>query len=218
MPCEIDSSGTTNNYVIKTMRDFKKTGKFGDRGAGKFGSRGTRSFGDKPSFGDRPSGRPSFGGSKRWDDKPSRGQVGPGGKLVLHRATCSTCGQNCEVPFRPSEDRPVFCKNCFDKNDSSAKGGRFDKRDTPSRSFSAPVHQAPDPRIDNLQKQVENLSYKLDKVLKLLIPATSAAVNEDGSEVVDDSEEYRVQSSFTPKKFVKKGLKKVVKKVTKKKK
>ncbi len=182
------------------MRDFKKTGKFGDRGAGKFGSRAPR----------------SFGGPKRWDDKPARGQAGPGGKLVLHRATCSTCGQNCEVPFRPSEDRPVFCKNCFDKNDSSSKGGRFDKRDTPSRPFSAPAHQAPDPRIDNLQKQVENLSYKLDKVLKLLMPA--APVSEDGSEVVDDSEEYRVQSSFTPKKFVKKGLKKVVKKVTKKKK
>jgi CxxC-x17-CxxC domain-containing protein len=137
--------------------------------------------------------------------------MGPGGKLVLHRATCSTCGQSCEVPFRPSDDRPVFCKNCFDKNDVSAKGGRFDKRDnSPSRSFSAP--STPDPRIDNLQKQVETLSYKLDKVLKLLQPATATTSGDEATEAADDSSEYQVRSSFTPKKFVKKGLKKVVKK------
>ena len=202
------------------MKDFKKSGKFSDRGASKFGSRGPRKFGDRPSFGDRPTGRPSFGGApKRWDDKPSRGQAGPGGKLILHRATCSTCGQNCEVPFRPSEDRPVFCKNCFDKNDTSAKGGRFDKRDGGSRSFS--TSNTPDPRIDDLKKQIESLSYKVEKLIKMLQPAAIASVDtvsSDGGEATDDSAEYRVQTSFTPKKFVKKGLKKVVKKVSKKKK
>ena len=184
------------------MRDFKKTGKFGDRGAGKFGSRGPKSFGD------RPTGRPSFGAPKKWDDKTGRG-MGPGGKLVLHRATCSVCGQNCEVPFRPSEDRPVFCKNCFDKKEAGAKGGRFDKRDG-ARAFSAP--QIADPRIDVLQKQVENLSYKLDKILKLMQPTGTPVASDMPDEKSDDDSEYVVRSSFTPKKFAKKGTKKVVKK------
>ena len=31
----------------------------------------------------------------------------------MHKAVCADCGKNCEVPFRPSQDRPVYCKNCF---------------------------------------------------------------------------------------------------------
>ena len=33
----------------------------------------------------------------------------------MHKATCSECGQECEVPFKPAEGRPVFCKDCFAK-------------------------------------------------------------------------------------------------------
>lgn len=31
----------------------------------------------------------------------------------MYKAVCADCGKNCEVPFRPSGDRPVYCKNCF---------------------------------------------------------------------------------------------------------
>ena len=31
----------------------------------------------------------------------------------MHKAVCADCGKNCEVPFKPSGDRPVYCKNCF---------------------------------------------------------------------------------------------------------
>lgn len=31
----------------------------------------------------------------------------------MHSAVCADCGKNCEVPFRPSADRPVYCQNCF---------------------------------------------------------------------------------------------------------
>ncbi|OGJ21822.1 DNA-directed RNA polymerase [Candidatus Pacearchaeota archaeon RBG_13_36_9] len=33
----------------------------------------------------------------------------------MHKATCSECGQECEVPFKPEEGRDVFCKECFKK-------------------------------------------------------------------------------------------------------
>jgi len=29
------------------------------------------------------------------------------------RATCSACGRETTVPFRPSQGRPVYCRDCF---------------------------------------------------------------------------------------------------------
>ena len=28
-------------------------------------------------------------------------------------ATCASCGKTCQVPFRPRDDRPVYCSECF---------------------------------------------------------------------------------------------------------
>jgi CxxC-x17-CxxC domain-containing protein len=33
----------------------------------------------------------------------------------MHKAVCSECGKECEVPFKPTEGRPVYCKECFSK-------------------------------------------------------------------------------------------------------
>jgi CxxC-x17-CxxC domain-containing protein len=32
---------------------------------------------------------------------------------VETRATCSQCGKETTVPFRPTQGRPVFCRECF---------------------------------------------------------------------------------------------------------
>lgn len=42
------------------------------------------------------------------------------GPREMHKAVCSDCGQECEVPFKPSNDaegnpRPVYCKECYRK-------------------------------------------------------------------------------------------------------
>ena len=34
----------------------------------------------------------------------------------MHKATCADCGKECEVPFKPDEDRPVYCRDCFQKH------------------------------------------------------------------------------------------------------
>ena len=34
----------------------------------------------------------------------------------MHKATCAECKKECEVPFKPTEGRDVFCKDCFQKN------------------------------------------------------------------------------------------------------
>lgn len=34
----------------------------------------------------------------------------------MHDAVCAACGIDTQVPFRPSNDRPVYCRDCFNKN------------------------------------------------------------------------------------------------------
>ena len=33
----------------------------------------------------------------------------------MHKATCGDCGNECEVPFEPRQDKPVYCNECFQK-------------------------------------------------------------------------------------------------------
>ncbi|MBN1785129.1 MAG: hypothetical protein JW815_05280, partial [Candidatus Bathyarchaeota archaeon] len=30
-------------------------------------------------------------------------------------AVCAECGQECQVPFKPDQNRPVYCRECFAK-------------------------------------------------------------------------------------------------------
>ena len=34
-------------------------------------------------------------------------------KRQMHPAVCSNCGKETEVPFKPTEGRPVYCRDCF---------------------------------------------------------------------------------------------------------
>lgn len=43
---------------------------------------------------------------------PASGQVHHFNKVET-RATCSQCGKETTVPFRPTQGRPVFCRECF---------------------------------------------------------------------------------------------------------
>lgn len=35
------------------------------------------------------------------------------GARELHEVVCSSCGQKTTVPFKPTLDRPVYCRACF---------------------------------------------------------------------------------------------------------
>ncbi|RLI48449.1 DNA-directed RNA polymerase [Candidatus Bathyarchaeota archaeon] len=35
---------------------------------------------------------------------------------TMTKAVCSDCGQESEVPFVPTEGRPVYCKTCWEKH------------------------------------------------------------------------------------------------------
>ena len=46
-------------------------------------------------------------------DRRGGGGGGFGGPREMHPAVCSACGKQTEVPFKPSGDRPVYCRECF---------------------------------------------------------------------------------------------------------
>ena len=35
------------------------------------------------------------------------------GPREMHKATCAECQNECEVPFKPQEGRPVYCRDCY---------------------------------------------------------------------------------------------------------
>jgi len=70
--------------------------------------RNNRSFGGN---------RGGFGANRNFDRRPRE----------MHKAICAECKQECEVPFKPTEGKPVYCKDCFMK--------RRDSEDSNSDNF-----------------------------------------------------------------------------------
>ena len=55
-------------------------------------------------------------GDDRGGGRGGRGGGGGfGGDRPMYKAVCSECGTECEVPFQPTEGRPVYCRDCFSK-------------------------------------------------------------------------------------------------------
>lgn len=63
----------------------------------------------------------------------------------MFRATCAECGKKCEVPFKPSGDKPVYCSDCFGKEGKSGSG-----------------------KSPQSNQMLEDISWKLDEVISLL--------------------------------------------------
>jgi len=168
----------------------------------------------------------------------------------MHHAVCSDCGRDCEVPFKPSGDKPVFCSECFGNKDGGDRDNnrrserrsndRFDSRDRPmfdavcdkcGSDCQLPFRPSSDKPVycsdcfekvsknnnrgnagggDQNKKQFEMLNAKLDSILEMLGGKTSAK-----------KEIEKPKSSSSAKATADKGKKatskKVVKKVTVKK-
>jgi len=71
-----------------------------------------------------------------------RGRRGP---VEMHRAVCDNCRKNCEVPFRPTSGKPIFCNDCF------RKGENFESKSP-----------------DQYKKEFNIINEKLDKILEAL--------------------------------------------------
>lgn len=61
----------------------------------------------------KPSGRSNSRGGSR-----GSGRGGDRRDVQRTKVICSKCGVECEVPFKPTSNKPVYCDACFGKNDS----------------------------------------------------------------------------------------------------
>ena len=68
-------------------------------------------------------------GASGYDDSYNRrdgagGGYGGGGyssgPRQMYPAVCSSCGKETEVPFQPSGDKPVYCRECFQTRRAAA--------------------------------------------------------------------------------------------------
>jgi CxxC-x17-CxxC domain-containing protein len=44
------------------------------------------------------------------------GGFGRGPPREMHDAVCADCKKATQVPFKPTEGRPVYCRDCFSKH------------------------------------------------------------------------------------------------------
>ncbi|MEI7603810.1 MAG: CxxC-x17-CxxC domain-containing protein [bacterium] len=93
----------------------------------------------------------------------------------MFTVTCDSCGERCEVPFRPSGDKPVYCNDCFQN-----KGGNSDRnQDRSSQDRS--------PKSDDNKEQFRIINEKLDKILKALdLESKTFRVKKEVKEVKSD--------------------------------
>jgi CxxC-x17-CxxC domain-containing protein len=74
------------------------------------------------------------GGGSSYSSYGSSGSYGGGGGYSsggqrapreMFSATCSSCGQEAQVPFQPSGDKPVYCSACFEQRRGTGGGGGY---------------------------------------------------------------------------------------------
>ncbi len=132
-------SSSTKSARRPARPDFKK------REFGNSERRGSESRFDRRSS-ERSEGRFERRGSSGSDRGFNRG--GFSSEKQMHSVICEKCGERCEVPFRPTGDKPVYCSRCFRKGDSfesSGKGGQ-----------------------ESYKRELDEINRKLDKIIKAL--------------------------------------------------
>ena len=126
--------------------------------------------GDKPIF-----CSDCFKTNRPIDSKPrGGGGGGRGGDRQMFKAVCDKCGNDCEVPFRPTGNKPVYCSNCFEK---TGGGGRGDNK-FGSAKFGGGGRNDSDHQ--EFKRQFEILNSKLDTILASL-PAKKASTTKSTS-------------------------------------
>lgn len=185
--------------------------------------KGGKDFGGRPKFG----GRSDFGGghSHRSGDRGDRFTE----KKEMFSATCSNCNKPCDVPFRPSGDKPVYCSACFGQKSSEnsregrTEGSNFDRGRNEYRKertdFTKPTvdRSQSDRELGEIKRQLITIEARLNRILDIINPPMPP-VKAIKSEVVVNAPIKKTET--TPKqevKSVKVAKKAAVKKIAVKK-
>jgi CxxC-x17-CxxC domain-containing protein len=175
------------------MGNFGRDNRGGGRSFG--GNRGGFGGGrDRGGFG---GGRGGFGGG---DDS---------GRREMFSATCSSCGKDCQVPFRPTNGKPVYCSDCFEK----VNGGRDNSRRPERSDFRPQGGQG----FDQNKAQLDAINVKLDRILSIIAPTSAVKEIKEEKKETPKVEKVIIKEVKAEEAKPEKA-KKVVKKVASKKK
>ncbi|MCB8816881.1 MULTISPECIES: zinc-ribbon domain containing protein [Desulfosporosinus] len=64
-------------------------------------------------FTNEPGRCPQCRAEKKAQNRSSGGYNNNRQEREMFPATCATCGKETTVPFRPSGEKPVYCRDCF---------------------------------------------------------------------------------------------------------
>ena len=156
----------------------------GGRSSGGSNRRGSGGFSSGRSSGGFNRGR-SSGGFGR--GRSSGGFGGRRDEVTMHKVKCDDCGEMCEVPFKPTASKPVYCNDCF-KN--KGKGSTSNQC--------------------NCKDELEKINQKIDLILEVV---KGLKTMQDSAKVEEKTE----KKSKTEKVAAKTTKKKTVKKKTTKK-
>lgn len=170
---------------MKTFERGNREG--GDRG---FNKGSFRNGGGKGGF------KGGFKGGWKGGDRDSK-------PMTMHPAICSSCQKACEVPFRPTGEKPVYCRDCFAGR--SAMGGER------SNTSNNPTNN------DEIKRQIDSMNVKLDKLTNT-IQNMAEKINKkfkEENEEIDPVEVLKnaVRRTDAPVIFSKESVKPKVKKV-----
>ena len=84
----------------RASRKAARNSEGGGSSYGSYGAGGGYSAGGAGSYGSGGGG----GGGGAYRDR---------GPREMFAATCSNCGREAQVPFRPTSGKPVYCSDCF---------------------------------------------------------------------------------------------------------
>ena len=161
-----------------------------------------RPTGDKPVYcsdcfekqGNVSSGRRNDNRGDRRDSFGSRDR-----DREMFSAVCDKCGKDCEVPFRPSGDKPIYCSRCFEE-----VGPKREDRNERGRGSSSSSNGADN---SQLKEQLNSINNKLDKLLTLLTPAEKPVkVKEEKKAVAEKKVPAKKKAVKKTKKVLKKEV------------
>ena len=99
--------GFTEPRRCPSCRASRKAARNSEGGSSYGGSGGGYSSSGGYSSGGYSSGAGSYGGGGGGYGERDRGP------REMFAATCSSCGKEAQVPFRPTSGKPVYCSDCF---------------------------------------------------------------------------------------------------------
>jgi len=113
--CSQDFVFTASEQEFYATRGFTEPRRCSSCRASRKAARGDTggSYGGGTGYGDS-----SGGSSTGFGDRGGGGTGGGGGGYSrgpreMFTATCSNCGKEASVPFRPTSGKPVYCSDCF---------------------------------------------------------------------------------------------------------